>query len=155
MLTSVLLAALIWGLGKTARRSNLAAALALATLSHIVLDIIHHEPNIRLLPLQWGPRLGLNLQGYPILDLFVELAFCIVCWAVFGRGKGLLAGIIVFNLINIPLMFPSANAFAPIIAHPFLLPTVILLQILATWLFVWWFGRHTVFLGEAVGAPPP
>jgi len=153
--TGFILAAIAWGFGKAVRRTNVGAAIALGILSHVLLDIIHHEPNISLLPMAWGPLFGMNLQGYPILDLLVELAFCIVCWAVFGGGKGLLAGIIVFNLINIPLMFPSANAFAPIIAHPFLLPTVILLQILATWLFVWWFGRHTVFLGEAVGAPPP
>jgi len=150
----VLLAALIWGLGKTARRSNLAAALALATLSHIVLDIIHHEPNIRLLPLQWGPRLGLNLQGYPILDLFVELAFCIVCWAYFRGTRGLLIGLVIFNLLNIPLIFPRAGAFVPLMEHHNVLPTLILIQIVATWLLVWWLGKRTMILEDALPGSP-
>ena len=77
--TGVLLAAIAWGFGKSARRSNVGAAIALGILSHVLLDIIQHEPNIALLPLQWGPRLGLNLQGYPLLDFLVELAFCIAC----------------------------------------------------------------------------
>ena len=66
-------------MAKSVHRSNIGAALALGILSHIVLDIIQHEPNITLLPMEWGPRLGLNLQGYPVLDFLVELAFCIAC----------------------------------------------------------------------------
>ena len=138
----MLLAALAWALGKAARRSNLGAAIGLGIFSHIVLDIIHHEPNITLLPMQWGPRLGMNLQGYPSLDFLVELAFCIVCWAIFRGRRALLVTIIVFNLINIPLM-----------EHRNVLPTVILIQVLATWFFVWWFGRRTVTLEDAVPAP--
>src|SRR5205085_3327974 len=61
--TGVLLAAIAWGFGKSARRSNVGAAVALGILSHVLLDVIQHEPNITLLPLEWGPRLGLNLQG--------------------------------------------------------------------------------------------
>ena len=72
--TGLLLAAIAWGFGKAARRTNIGAAIALGILSHVVLDIMHHEPNITLLPIQWGPRLGLNLQGYPVLDFLVELA---------------------------------------------------------------------------------
>ena len=152
--TGLLLAALVWGLSRTARRSTLGAALALGILSHIVLDIIHHEPNITLLPMQWGPRLGMNLQGYPLLDFMVELAFCIACWAFFRGSRALLVAIIIFNLINIPLMFPRPGAFRPLMEHHNLLPTLILIQILATWAVVWWFGRRTIIL-EAGSTPPP
>ena len=31
---------------------------------------------------------------------------------------------------------------------PMILPTVILVQVVATWLFVWWFGRRTIYLGD-------
>jgi len=146
--TGALLAAIALLMGKTVHRSNVGIAIALGIFSHIVLDIIHHEPNITLLPMAWGPRLGLNLQGYPLLDFIVELGFCIGCWKIFGGSRGLLIGIVIFNLIDIPLMFPRPGSLTPIVEHPFILPTVILVQIVATWVFVWWFGRRTIYLGD-------
>jgi hypothetical protein len=151
--TGALLAVLAWMMGKSVHRSNVGTAIALGIFSHIVLDIIHHEPNIALLPMAWGPRLGLNLQGYPLLDFVVELAFCVVCWKVFQGSRGLLVGIIIFNLLNIPLMFPRPGSLAPIVEHPFILPTVILVQIVSTWLVVWWLGRRTIYL-EGIPAAP-
>jgi hypothetical protein len=148
--TGLLLAALAWGMGKSVRRSTVGTAIALGILSHIFLDIIHHEPDIALLPLAWGPRFGLNLQSYPILDFVVELAFCIACWKLFGGSRMLLIGIVVFNVINLPLMLPGERSFAPLVAHPMLLPTLILVQVVATWLLVWWFGRNQIFLEAAV-----
>ncbi len=93
--TGFILAAIAWGFGKAVRRTNVGTAIALGILSHVLLDIIHHEPNISLLPMAWGPRFGMNLQGYPILDFLVELAFCIVCWAYFRGTRGLLIGIVI------------------------------------------------------------
>jgi hypothetical protein len=90
----------------------------------------------------------LNLQGYPVLDFIVELAFCVGCWKIFQGSRGLLVGIVIFNLLNIPLMFPRAGSLTPIVEHPFILPTVILVQIVATWLVVWWFGRGRIYLGD-------
>jgi hypothetical protein len=146
--TGVLLAAIAMLVGKTVHRSNVGIAIALGIFSHIVLDIIHHEPNITLLPMAWGPRLGLNLQGYPLLDFIVELGFCIGCWKIFGGSRGLLIGIVIFNLINIPLMFPRPGSLTPIIEHPAVLPTLILVQIVSTWLLVWWLGRRTIYLED-------
>lgn len=124
--------------------------MALGIFSHIVLDIIQHEPNIALLPMAWGPRLGLNLQGYPVLDFIVELVFCIACWRIFRGSRGLLIGIVIFNLLNIPLMFPLPGSLTPIVEHPAILPTTILIQVVATWLLVWWLGRRTIFLEDPV-----
>jgi membrane-bound metal-dependent hydrolase YbcI (DUF457 family) len=146
--TGALLAALAWLMGKSVHRYNVGIAIALGIFSHIVLDIIHHEPNITLLPMAWGPRLGLNLQGYPLLDFIVELAFCVSCWKIFGGSRGLLIGIVIFNLINIPLMFPRPGSLTPIIEHPAVLPTLILVQILSTWVLVWWLGRRTIYLED-------
>ncbi len=146
--TGALLAALALLMGKSVHRSNVGIAIALGIFSHILLDIIHHEPNIALLPMAWGPRLGLNLQGYPLLDFIVELGFCIACWKIFGGSRGLLIGIVIFNLINIPLMFPRPGSLTPIIEHPAVLPTLILVQIVSTWLLVWWLGRRTIYLED-------
>jgi hypothetical protein len=148
--TGVILGAIAWGFGKAVRRTNVGTAIAIGILSHVLLDIIHHEPNISLLPMAWGPRLGMNLQGYPVLDILVELAFCIVCWGYFRGTRGLLIGIVIFNLLNIPLMFPRSGAFVPLMKHHNVLPTLILVQIVATWLVVWWLGKRTMILEDAL-----
>jgi membrane-bound metal-dependent hydrolase YbcI (DUF457 family) len=146
--TGALLATLAWLMGKSVHRSNVGIAIALGVFSHIVLDIIQHESNITLLPMAWGPRLGLNLQGYPLLDFIVELAFCVACWKIFGGSRGLLIGIVIFNVINIPLMFPRPGSLTPIVEHPAVLPTLILFQIVSSWLLVWWLGRRTIYLED-------
>lgn len=147
--TGVFLASLAWVMGKAARRAYVGAAIGLGIISHIVLDIIHHEPDIALLPLAWGPRIGFNLQAYPLVDLIVELAFCVACWKIFGGSRGLLIGIVVFNLLNIPLMFPRPGTGAMIAANPALLPTIILAYVVASWVVVWWLARKRVFLAPA------
>ena len=141
--TGVFLALLAWAMGKSVHRTYVGAAIGLGIISHIVLDIIQHEPDITLLPLPWGPRLGLNLSSYPLLNLIVELAFCIACWKIFGGSKGLLIGIVIFNLLNIPLMFPQPGSGELIAAHRALLPTVILIQVVSSWILVWWLAHRT------------
>jgi hypothetical protein len=143
--TGVFLAALAWGFGKSVRRTYVGAAIGLAILSHIVLDLIHHEPDIALLPMAWGPRFGLNLQSIPLLDLVVEILFCVACWKFFGGSRALLIGIVIFNLLNIPLMFPRPGTGTLVAQHHALLPTLILIQVAASWLLIWWFGLTTVF----------
>ena len=55
-----------------------------------------------------------------------------------ASGSGLLAAIVIFNVLNIPLMFPQPGSGATLRAQPDILPAVILAQIIATWLAVWW-----------------
>ena len=150
--TGVLLAGLAIAFGRAGRRTAVGTAIALGVLSHVVLDIIQHEPNIALLPMAWGPRIGFNLQAIPLLDFVVELLFCLGCWKVFGGTRGLLIGIVVFNLINLPFLFPPHGTFASLAAHPAELPTVILLDIIATWLAIWALARNTII---ADASTPP
>ena len=151
--TGLLLAGLAIAFGRAGRRTAVGTAVALGVLSHVVLDIIHHEPNIALLPIAWGPRIGLNLQAIPWLDFLVELMFCIGCWKVFGGTRGLLIGIVVFNLINLPLMFPPHGTFSALASSPAKLPTIILLDIVATWLVVWTLAKKTIVTDTSPPAP--
>lgn len=130
------------------RQPALAAAVALGVISHVALDFIHHEPDIALLPMAGGPRFGLNLQGWALADLIVEVLFGVVCWFIFGGSRALLIAIVALNLANIPLMFPRPGTGTMLAEHPAVLPTVILVQILLTWLGVWYFARR-----NAVAAP--
>jgi hypothetical protein len=147
--TGILLAALAFAFGKVGRRTSVGVAVALGVLSHIVLDIIQHEPNIALLPMAWGPRIGLNLQSIPLLDFLVELLFCIACWKFFGGSRELLIGLAIFNLIDLPLMFTPRALLVDVAHHPFILPTAIMIQVVATWLVVWWFAKDRL-LSEPV-----
>lgn len=120
----------------------LAVAVAIGVMSHVVLDLIHHEPDIALLPMAGGPRFGFNLQGWPLADLIVEVCFGVMCWFIFGGSRALLAAIVVFNLANIPFMFPRPGTGARLAEYPAILPTVILIQIVMTWWAIWYFARQ-------------
>jgi hypothetical protein len=39
------------------------------------------------------------------LNLAVELAYGVACWWIYRGRAGLLIGIVVFNVLNIPLMW--------------------------------------------------
>jgi len=120
---------------------KIAMAVALAVVSHVILDLIHHEPDIALLPVPFGPRFGLGLATWPTADLLVEILYGVLCWYIF-RGKfALLIAIVAFNILDIPFMFLRPGSGALLAAHPKVLPTVILLQILLTWFIVWYFAR--------------
>ncbi|HEY7235917.1 MAG TPA: hypothetical protein VH539_17300 [Gemmatimonadaceae bacterium] len=139
-----------YGMGNRA----LATALAVGVMSHVILDIIHHEPNIMLLPAAVGPRLGLNLQGVPLLDFVVELLYCVACWWIFRGTIGLLVGIVVLSLMNLPLMFPRAGTGTLLARHPAILPTVILAQIVMAWVVVWYLARMPRATGRGADSPP-
>jgi hypothetical protein len=119
-----------------------AVALVLGIASHVFLDIVHHEPDIALLPLRLGPRLGLGLATWPVADLLAELLYGTMCWFIFGGGNGLLVAIVGLNLMDIPLMFPRPGTGAMLAERPLVLPTIILVQIVLTWFAVWYFARR-------------
>ena len=137
----------------TGRRVGL--ALAIGVFSHIVLDMLHHEPDIRLLPFPSGPRLGLGLVRYPLADLLVETVYCVFCWFYFRGSLALLVGLVFLNLMNLPAMFPRPSMAETIADHPAVLTTLILIQIVLSWIAVWWLARHTLRARRASASPSP
>ena len=135
--------ALIVGATIRARRGDpaLAVAVGVGIVSHIVLDIIQHEPDVYLFPVAWGPHLGLGLIHHPIPNIVVELLYGIFCWWLFRGTAGLLIGIIVFNLLDLPLLLPNPGAAERFGAHPAWFTTIIVVQIVASWLLVAWLAR--------------
>lgn len=126
----------------TGRSRRVAWALAIAVFSHIVLDVVQHQPDVRLFPAAVGPRLGTGLLDRPWLDLAIELAYCLGCaWLARGR-PALYAGMVILNLLNLPTMLQLPAVIEPVAAHPMLLPVLILAQIVITWLFVARFGQR-------------
>ena len=71
---TALLALLVWAYIRYGRRNpTVAVALAIGVLSHVMLDIFHHEPDIALLPIASSPRIGFGLATKPVVDLAVEV----------------------------------------------------------------------------------
>ncbi|MBV9172404.1 MAG: hypothetical protein JOZ81_20205 [Chloroflexi bacterium] len=127
------------------RQATLGLALGLAVGSHLVLDLATHQQDIALAPGLESIKLGSGLYGVPLLAFIVETAYGIGCWWVYRGRWSLLAAIIIFNVINLPLFFaaggtPDPNA--PSSDTNYLAVTVVFIEILVTWFFVWRFGRQ-------------
>ena len=141
--STVVLAILAWlVIGIGFKKRSLGIAVGLGILSHIVLDLVLHEQDIQLTPFSTGPAFGLNIQSIPLLAIIVETGYGIFCWWYFKGSRTLLAAIVILNLVNIPFIFnlmPGENDLLGRMRY--LLPTIILIQILYTWFFVWQFSK--------------
>lgn len=138
-------AAAWWGCRVVWKRPELGAAVGLGIVSHLVLDLITHAPDIQLAPGIASPRLGLGLYaGAPLVAFVVELAYGAFCWWVYGGGAILLAVILAFNAANLSMLAPSVPGPEAMMAHrPLLIVSVILVQIVVTLALVGWFSRTT------------
>lgn len=141
--TGIILSLAAWLiLSKGFKQNVLAIAISAGIISHIILDLLMHEPDIALVPFISDISFGLNIQSIPLLTIIIETAYGVFCWWHFKGTKSLLATIIILNLINIPFIFNlSPQAIETIQKANYLLPTIILIQILYTWYFVWKFSK--------------
>jgi membrane-bound metal-dependent hydrolase YbcI (DUF457 family) len=114
-----LLGALGWGALLTAayfavtRRRRGAAVVSLLVVSHWVLDLLVHRPDLPLL-FAGGPTLGLGLWNLPIAAQALEIALFVACFAVYlrtpaGRSAGLKPWVLAALLVAIQL----GNALGP------------------------------------------
>ena len=115
---------------------KLAVAFAIGVVSHVIIDVIFHEKDIQLSPFSPKPVLGFGILEYPILNFILEFGYGIFCWWYFKGSKALLWVIIIFNILDLPIMLAHGPTLTPFMNYSFLLPTVILFQILITWYFV-------------------
>jgi len=107
VLTTVLVAA-VFAVAALMVRRRFAIALALAggVVSHIVLDLALHAPDIQLAPFLDSPKLGLGFYGAaPALAWVIELIYGLAAWRVVG-GKGLLWLVLLFQAISLPSYMP-------------------------------------------------
>lgn len=122
-----------WG----CKNRGLAMAFAIGVVSHVLIDLVFHEKDIQLSPFSDKPAWGFGIIDFPFFNFAIEFAYGIFCWWIFKGSKKLLWVIILFNLIDLPIMLASGNALKPFETYSFLLPTTILFQIFVTWYFVW------------------
>jgi hypothetical protein len=91
-----------------------------------------------------GPKLGLGLYGHhPLVAFFIELGFDVACWWIY-RGSGwLLAAIVGFNLLDLPLFVEAIVGPKPFLAHrPDLVVGMVALQIVITLTVVGFLSRR-------------
>ncbi|HSC37292.1 MAG TPA: hypothetical protein VLD19_05465 [Chitinophagaceae bacterium] len=124
------------------KNRGLAIAFAIGVLSHIVIDMVFHEKDIRLSPFSDTPAWGLGIIGFPVLNFILELVYGLFCWWYYKGNKALLITIVVFNLLDLPVMLASGTAVNVFKQYPFLLPAFILVQVIITWYFVARYSRR-------------
>ncbi len=146
-------------LGKGFGKAKLGAAVGIGIASHLVLDLLTHQPDLQLVPFVSVPKLGLGLYGTAPLAAFAfELGFGVWCWWYYGGGKALLAAIVIFNLANISMFAAAIPGPETWIAHrPTLITTLIFAQIVATLALVGYLARTKGFSAdpERVNVPTP
>jgi hypothetical protein len=118
------------------KNRRLAIAMAIGVVSHVIIDMVFHEKDIRLSPFSDRPVMGLGIIDYPILNFIIEFTYGIFCWWYVKGSRRLLWVIVIFNVLDLPMMLGRGDMLTPFITYPFLLPSVILFQILITWYFI-------------------
>jgi membrane-bound metal-dependent hydrolase YbcI (DUF457 family) len=119
------------------RNRKMAIAFAIGVMSHIIIDMIFHEKDIRLSPFSATPVWGLGIIDHPVFNFVIEFLYGLFCWWYFKGSKALLTVIVVFNIIDLPMMLARGDMWKPFVQCPLLLPTLIFFQILMTWYFVY------------------
>jgi hypothetical protein len=113
-------------------------AVGIGIVSHLVLDLVTHAPDIALSPAPGSTMLGLGLyERAPMVGFAVELAYGVFCWYLFRGGQALFWVVVLGNLAN--LSFFSSAIPGPeryLAGHPQLVVTVVFIQIVATFLLV-------------------
>jgi hypothetical protein len=135
------------------RNRSIGLALGAGVLSHLILDLITHAPDISIAPGMNQPKFGLGLYGaFPLAAFVIEILYGVFCWWVYGGGKGLLAVIVLFNLANLSLLSPAVPGPEQFLAgRPLLVVTVIAVQVAVTLTLVGVFSTRAA--RSRVGTP--
>jgi hypothetical protein len=131
---ALLVAAIYFALRKDLK---VAAILAVGVLSHWVLDVIAHHPDMPVLPS--GPKLGFGLWNHPLAGMLVEAALVVIGALLYlstvrardRRGKiGFAILIAVLLVFNAGAYFgpPPTNITAPAVGNLVLLAALWLLH---------------------------
>jgi hypothetical protein len=122
-----------WIIERRLGKRALGRAVAIGIVSHLVLDIATHAPDIALWPGSPFPSIGLGLYSRaPAAAFVVELLYGVLCWWAYRGSRALLWVVIVGNLVDIPFFFagiPGPEQF--LAGHPMRIVTLILGQIVA------------------------
>jgi hypothetical protein len=124
-------------------RPTVATAVAIAIASHVVLDLLTHTQDIAIAPFIDAGKLGLGLYAVPSAALVTETIYGIICWWIYRGSWWLLATIVTFNLANFTFLNTAIVGPEALLAnHPFVLTTIVLVQIIVTLSLVGMLGQR-------------
>lgn len=131
---ALLVAGLLAGAFAIAGRRKFALAMGLGVLSHLVLDLLTHAPDIALFPPWLNAKIGTGLYTqWPLVAFFVEFAFALWCWRTYRGSRGLLILLVAFNLTNLTLFLPNVTGPEALLSgRPLVLAALIGVQIAVT-----------------------
>ncbi len=136
------------GLGRAA----LGRAIGIGIVSHLVLDLVTHAPDIAVWPGSPLPALGLGLYNRaPMWGFALEMVYGVFCWWMYRRSGSLLAVIVLGNLTNVSLFsaaIPGPEQF--LAGHPLAVVTLVLAQIVTTLALIGWLANSSDAPAEAV-----
>jgi hypothetical protein len=129
---------------KLLNKAQWGAALGVGVFSHTILDLLVHSHDMAIAPGIGQPMLGTGLYDVPMVALFVETIFGVLCWKYHQGSKALLAVILVFNIGAIS--FYSADIPGPEVfmaERPDWFAVFIGIHIVMGLSAIWLFGRST------------
>jgi len=154
----VIAAALVtwWTIERGLGQRALGRAVAIGIVSHLVLDVATHAPDIALWPGSPFPQLGLGLyNGAPSVAFVVELLYGVLCWWIYRGSRALLSALVVCNLANVSFFFsciPGPEQF--LAGHPMLVVTVVFGQIVPMLVLVKMLSSRPSALSSVQAHPP-
>ena len=121
-------------LEKGLHRPILGRAVGIGVVSHLVLDLITHAPDIVLWPGRSWPQLGLGLYDRaPMWGFGLEMIYGVLCWLIYRGSGSLLALIALGNLANLTLFSSAIPGPEQYLAgRPLMVVTLVFVQIVAT-----------------------
>jgi hypothetical protein len=132
----------IW---RATRNRRMGIAVGLGILSHLVLDLLTHAPDIALAPWGGGEKLGMGLYAsVPLLAFVLETGWGVLCWRIYRGSRPLLAAIVLFNLLNATMYTSALVGLEGLLAgRPSVIAATIGAQIVVTLFVVGWLAvRH-------------
>jgi membrane-bound metal-dependent hydrolase YbcI (DUF457 family) len=137
---TVLAAALVvwWAIERILGQRALGRAIAIGIVSHLVLDIATHAPDLALWPGSPFERLGLGLySAAPSVAFMVELTYGVLCWWIYRGSRALLWVIVAGNLADVSFFFAGIPGPEQMLAgHPSGIVTLVFVQIVAMLILV-------------------
>lgn len=119
-------------------------AIGLAILSHLLLDLVTHVPDIAVVWFGWDLELGTGVYGVPLLAFALETASGLAIWRYVRGGIGLLVAIVTFQIASLSAHVTWISGLeSGLAANPAMLATSVAVQIVVTLPLVWWLGRRS------------
>ena len=125
------------------KRGGAAIVIGVLVVSHWVLDFVTHRPDMPLYP--GGPKVGLGLWNYPLVDVIVETALFLWGLAVYARVTRARDRIGRWGFWALIVLIAGSYYGTLFTQTPTDMRALAIFGIIFAWLFVgfaWWVDRH-------------